>query len=73
MVNFIATIVQLEEPTAPTMGTLLADLGSVVTQSFTWIATVATTITSTPLLLLTTGFLCLGACVALFGRLLVKG
>ena len=55
------------------MAELLTNLGLVVTQSFTWIGTIATTITSTPLLLLTTGFLCLGACVGLFGRLLVKG
>ena len=73
MINAIATFVSFEPSSAPTMGSLLGDLGSVVTQSFTWIASVATTITTTPLLLLTTGFLCLGACVALFGRLLVKG
>ena len=73
LINAIATVVQFEPPAAPTMTSLLGDLGTVVTQSFTWIASVATTITSTPLLLLTTGFLCLGACVGLFGRLLVKG
>lgn len=73
LINAIATFVQFEPPTAPTMTSLLGDLGSVVTQSFAWIATVASTITSTPILLLTTGFLCLGACVGLFSRLLVKG
>lgn len=72
-IHAIATVVQFEPPAAPTMTSLLGDLGSVVTQSFTWVASVASTITSTPLLLLTTGFLCLGACVGLFGRLLVKG
>ena len=73
LINAIATVVQFEPPAAPTMTSLLGDLGTVVTQSFTWIASVASTITTTPLLLLTTGFLCLGACVGLFSRLLVKG
>ena len=72
-IHAIATVLQFEPPAAPTMTSLLGDLGSVVTQSFTWIASVASTITTTPLLLLTTGFLCLGACVGLFSRLLVKG
>lgn len=45
---------------ANTMSTLLSDLSLVVTQVFTWIGTVASTIVSTPLLLLTTGFLVLG-------------
>ena len=71
-IHAIATVLQFEPPAAPTMTSLLGDLGSVVTQSFTWIASVASTITTTPLLLLTTGFLCLGACVGLFSRLLVK-
>lgn len=43
-----------------TMSSLLTDLGTVVTQVFTWVGTVATTIVQTPLLLLTTGFLVLG-------------
>lgn len=42
------------------MSALLTDLGTVVTQVFTWVGTIATTIVSTPLLLLTTGFLVLG-------------
>lgn len=45
---------------ATTMAELLADLGTVVTQVMTWVGNVATTITDTPLLLLTTGFLVLG-------------
>lgn len=40
-----------------TMSSLLTDLGTVVTQVMTWVGNVATTIVSTPLLLLTTGFL----------------
>lgn len=41
--------------TAPTMSGLLTDLGTVVTQVMTWVGNVATTITETPILLLTTG------------------
>lgn len=42
------------------MADLLSTLATVVTQIMTWVATIATTIVSTPLLLLTTGFLVLG-------------
>lgn len=62
----------MEEATI-TMSTLLADLSTVVTSVFTWVGTVASTITSTPLLLLTTGFLVLGGAVGIFGRLLSRG
>ena len=54
------------------MSALLTDLSAVVTQVFTWVGTVATTITSTPLLLVTTGFLMLGGAVGIFGRLLSR-
>lgn len=57
---------------ASTMSSLLTDLGTVVTQVFSWVATVAETIVSTPLLLLTTGFLVLGGAVGIFGRLLSR-
>lgn len=56
-----------------TMSTLLTELGSVVTQALTWTGNVAETITTTPILLLTTGFLVLGGAVGIFGRLLSKG
>ena len=56
-----------------TMSSLLGDLSTVVTSVFTWVGTVASTITSTPLLLLTTGFLVLGGAVGIFGRLLSRG
>lgn len=56
-----------------TMSTLLTDLGTVVTQVFAWVTTIATTITETPLLLLTTGFLVLGGAIGIFGRLLSRG
>lgn len=56
-----------------TMASLLSDLSTVVTQIMTWVGTVASTITSTPLLLFTTGFLAIGGACAIFGRLLSKG
>lgn len=57
---------------ATTMAELLTDLGTVVTQVMTWVGNVATTITDTPLLLLTTGFLVLGGAIGIFGRLLSR-
>lgn len=54
------------------MAELIADLSTVVTAVFGWVGTVATTITTTPLLLLTTGFLVLGGAVGIFGRLLSR-
>lgn len=54
------------------MSALLTDLGLVVTQVFTWVGTIASTITSTPLLLLCTGFLVLGGAIGIFGRLLSR-
>ena len=57
----------------PTMSSLLTDLGTVVTQTMSWVSDVANTIVSTPILLLTTGFLAIGAAVGIFGRLLSKG
>lgn len=54
------------------MSTLLADLSLVVADVFEWVGTIASTITETPLLLLTTGFLVLGGAIGIFGRLLSK-
>lgn len=54
------------------MADLLTSLGSVATQIFTWVGTVASTIVETPLLLLTTGFLVVGGAIGIFGRLLSK-
>ena len=54
------------------MSDLLTTLGLVVTQVFSWVGTVASTIVDTPLLLLTTGFLVLGGAVGIFGRLLSR-
>lgn len=54
------------------MADLLANLALIVTQIFTWLGTVATTVTSTPILLLTVGFLVLGGTIGIFGRLLSR-
>lgn len=55
-----------------TMSSLLTELGTVVTQTMSWMSTIASTIVSTPLLLFTTGFLALGGAIGLFGRMLSK-
>ena len=62
----------MAEPTVTAMGALLANLGTIVTDIIENVGTIATTITSTPLLLLTTGFLFIGGCIGIFGRLLSK-
>lgn len=54
------------------MAALITELSSVVTAIFGWVGTVAETIVSTPLLLITTGFLVLGGAIGIFGRLLSK-
>lgn len=54
------------------MSALLSDLSTVATAVFGWVGTVASTIVSTPILLLTTGFLVVGGAVGIFGRLLSK-
>lgn len=55
-----------------TMSTLLGDLTTVATSAITQVGVVAETITTTPILLLTVGFLFLGGCVGIFGRLLSR-
>lgn len=57
---------------ASAMSNLLTNLATVVTEVMGWVGDVATTITGTPLLLLTTGFLVLGGAIGIFGRLLSK-
>lgn len=54
------------------MSELLTTLALVVTEVLGWVGDVATIIVSTPILLLTTGFLVLGGAVGIFGRLLSK-
>lgn len=55
-----------------TMATLLSDFGTIATTIWTQVGEIASTITETPLLLFTTGFLFLGGCVGIFGRLLSR-
>lgn len=52
---------------------LLSNLATIVTQMVSWIATVASTIVDTPILLISFGVFVFGAAVGLFGRLLSKG
>lgn len=54
------------------MSTLITSFGEVATAIFDQVGTIADTIVSTPLLLFTTGFLFLGGCVGIFGRLLSR-
>ena len=54
------------------MSGLLTSIGEVVTAIVANISTISTTIVSTPLLLLTVGFLFIGGCVGIFGRLLSR-
>lgn len=60
------------DPEVTAMEALLTDLGTVATNIFSQVATVATTIVDEPLLLMTTGFLFVGGCIGIFGRLLSK-
>lgn len=62
----------LTTPDPNTMATLLTDLGTVATQALTMVGTIANKIVDTPLLLMTTGFLFIGGCIGIFGRLLSR-
>lgn len=57
---------------ATTMATLIADFATVGTAIFDQVKTISTTIVGDPLLLFTTGFLFVGGCVGIFGRLLSR-
>lgn len=54
------------------MTAFLGDVASIVTQILTWVTSVTTTITSSPMLLFTVGFLALGGAIGIFGRLLSR-
>ena len=54
------------------MADLLSEIGTIVSQIMSTIGTVANSIVSTPILLLTVGFLFIGGCVGIFGRLLSR-
>lgn len=60
------------EASVTPMGSLLTNLGLVVTKVFTYVGDICSTIVDNPLLLLTTGFLLIGGCIGIFGRLLSK-
>lgn len=55
------------------MSTLIESVSTVVTSIFGWVGTVAETISTTPLLLFTVGFLAVGGAVGILGRLLSRG
>jgi len=55
------------------MSGLLTSLSTVGTKIFATIGDVCSTIVGQPLLLLTVGFLFVGGCVGIFGRLLSRG
>lgn len=55
-----------------TMASLLGDLGTVATQVMSFVVDICETIVAQPLLLLTVGFLFVGGCVGIFGRLLSR-
>lgn len=54
------------------MADLIAQFGTIATSIMSQVGTIAETIVATPLLLFTTGFLFLGGCVGIFGRLLSR-
>lgn len=54
------------------MSELLADLSTVVTSALTTVPTITGVIMDDPLLLMTTGFLFLGGCIGIIGRLLSR-
>lgn len=54
------------------MSELLTSIATIVTQIMSTIGNVAQAIVDTPILLLTVGFLFIGGCVGIFGRLLSR-
>ena len=61
------------EGAATTMSELITDLTTVGTAVINQQATIAGTITDTPLLLLTVGIMFIGGCIGIFGRLISRG
>lgn len=61
------------ESTVSAMAALLGDLGTVGSNVITYVGKICETIVSHPLLLLTVGFLFVGGCIGIFGRLLSRG
>lgn len=54
------------------MASLIAQFGEVGTAIWEQVGTISSTIVNNPLLLFTTGFLFIGGCVGIFGRLLSR-
>lgn len=54
------------------MATLLSSLGTVATSVLDYVGDIAEVIVAQPLLLLTVGFLFIGGCIGIFGRLLSR-
>lgn len=54
------------------MADLITSLSTVATAIWSQITSVASTIVDTPLLLFTVGFLFVGGCIGIFGRLLSR-
>lgn len=54
------------------MAALWADISTSATNVLTLVGNVATKVTQTPILLMTTGFLVVGGAVGIFGRMLSK-
>lgn len=55
------------------MESLLSNFASIGTAIWSQVGLISTTITEDPLLFFTTGFLFIGGCVGIFGRLLSRG
>lgn len=55
---------------AETLSGFLGNLGSIATQIFAWVGTVAETIVGHPLFYLTIGFLVVGGAIGIVSRLL---
>ena len=63
----------MQAPVVNTMGSLIADMGQVVTAILDYVGDVCTTIVGQPVLLLTMGILLIGGAIGIFGRLLSRG
>lgn len=63
----------MQAPVVTPMGSLLAELGQVVTAVLGYVGDVCSTIAGQPVLLLTMGILLIGGAIGIFGRLLSRG
>lgn len=63
----------MQTPVVTPMGSLLSNLGEVVTAVLAYVGDICTTIAGQPVLLLTMGILLIGGAIGIFGRLLSRG